>query len=52
VHAVRLPDGDRPVDPWVNGAGCLVAEPVPGADSTGFATKPDLANCPAARRAG
>jgi imidazolonepropionase-like amidohydrolase len=32
VHAVQLPDGDRPVDLWVNEAGCLVAEPVPGAE--------------------
>jgi imidazolonepropionase-like amidohydrolase len=32
VSAVQLPDGDRPVDLWVNGAGCLVTEPVPGAE--------------------
>jgi len=32
VHAVQLPDGDRPVDLWVNAAGCLVTEPVPGAE--------------------
>ena len=32
VHAVQLPDGDRPVDLWVNGAGCLVTEPVPDAE--------------------
>jgi hypothetical protein len=29
---VRLPDGDRPVDLWVDAAGCLVTEPVPGAE--------------------
>jgi imidazolonepropionase-like amidohydrolase len=32
VHAVPLPDGDRPVDLWVDAAGCLVSEPVPAAD--------------------
>jgi imidazolonepropionase-like amidohydrolase len=32
VRAVRLPDGDRPVDQWVDAAGCLVAEPVLGAE--------------------
>jgi imidazolonepropionase-like amidohydrolase len=32
VRAVPLPDGDRPVDLWVNAAGCLAAEPVPGAE--------------------
>jgi imidazolonepropionase-like amidohydrolase len=32
VHAVRLPDGDQPVDLWVDAAGCLVTEPVPGAE--------------------
>jgi imidazolonepropionase-like amidohydrolase len=32
VRAVQLPDGDRPVDLWVDGAGCLVTEPVPGAE--------------------
>jgi len=31
VRAVQLPDGDRPADLWVNRAGCLVTEPVPGA---------------------
>jgi imidazolonepropionase-like amidohydrolase len=30
VRAVQLPDGDRPVDLWVDAAGCLVREPVPG----------------------
>jgi imidazolonepropionase-like amidohydrolase len=29
---VQLPDGDRPVDLWVDAAGCLVAEPVPDAE--------------------
>src|SRR5215468_5903139 len=32
VHAVQLPDGDRPVDLWVDAAGYLVTEPVPGAE--------------------
>jgi imidazolonepropionase-like amidohydrolase len=32
VHAVQVPDGDRPVDLWVNEAGCLVTEPVHGAE--------------------
>jgi imidazolonepropionase-like amidohydrolase len=32
VRAVRLPDGDRPVDLGVDAAGCLAAEPVPGAE--------------------
>ena len=32
VCAVPLPDGDRPVDLWVDAAGCLVAEPVAGAE--------------------
>ena len=32
VRAVPLPDGDRPVDLWVDTAGCLVTEPVPGAE--------------------
>src|SRR6516164_1376550 len=32
VRAVQLPDGDRLVDLWVDAAGCLVAEPVPGAE--------------------
>jgi imidazolonepropionase-like amidohydrolase len=32
VHAVPLPDGDRPVDLWVDAAGCMVSEPVPAAD--------------------
>jgi len=32
VRAVRLPDGDRLVDLWVDAAGCLVNEPVPGAE--------------------
>ncbi len=32
VRAVQLPDGDRPVDLWVDAAGCLAAEPVPGAE--------------------
>jgi imidazolonepropionase-like amidohydrolase len=31
VHAVPLPDGDRPVDLWVDRGGCLVSEPVAGA---------------------
>jgi imidazolonepropionase-like amidohydrolase len=32
VCAVPLPDGDRPVDLWVDAAGCLVTEPVAGAE--------------------
>jgi len=32
VHAVPLPDGDRPVDLWVDAAGCLASEPVPAAE--------------------
>jgi imidazolonepropionase-like amidohydrolase len=28
VHAVPLPDGDQPVDLWVDSGGCLVKEPV------------------------
>jgi imidazolonepropionase-like amidohydrolase len=32
VHAVPLPDGDRPSDLWVDAAGCLAASPVPGAE--------------------
>ena len=32
VRAVQLPDGDRPADLWVDAAGCLVTEPVPGAE--------------------
>ena len=32
VRAVPVPDGDRPVDLWVDAAGCLVTEPVPGAE--------------------
>ena len=32
VRAVGLPDGDQPVDLWVDAAGCLVREPVPGAE--------------------
>jgi imidazolonepropionase-like amidohydrolase len=32
VHAVPLPDGDRPADLWVDEAGCLVSEPVPAAE--------------------
>ena len=32
VQAVQLPDGDRLVDLWVDAAGCLVTEPVPGAE--------------------
>ena len=32
VHAVPLPDGDRPADLWVDEAGCLVGEPVPAAE--------------------
>jgi imidazolonepropionase-like amidohydrolase len=32
VRAVQLPDGDRPAELWVDAAGCLVTEPVPGAE--------------------
>lgn len=32
VHAVPLPDGDRPVDLWVDCGGFLVREPVAGAE--------------------
>ena len=32
VQAVPLPDGDRPVDLWIDSAGCLNGEPVPGAE--------------------
>jgi imidazolonepropionase-like amidohydrolase len=32
VRAVQLPDGDGPVDLWVDAAGRLVSEPVPGAE--------------------
>ena len=32
VRAVELPDGDLPVDLWVDAAGCLAREPVPGAE--------------------
>jgi imidazolonepropionase-like amidohydrolase len=32
VRAVQLPGGDRPVDLWVDAAGCLVSDPVPGAE--------------------
>jgi imidazolonepropionase-like amidohydrolase len=32
VRAVPLPDGDRPVDLWVDATGCLASEPVPGAE--------------------
>jgi imidazolonepropionase-like amidohydrolase len=32
VHAVPLPDGDQPVDLWVDGGGWLVGEPVAGAE--------------------
>ena len=32
VHAVPLPDGDRPVDLWVDRGGCLVRGPVAGAE--------------------
>jgi len=32
VHAVQLPDGDRPVDLWVDATGCLTTDPVPGAE--------------------
>jgi imidazolonepropionase-like amidohydrolase len=32
VRAVPLPDGDRPVDLWVDTAGRLVTDPVPGAE--------------------
>ena len=32
VRAVPLPDGDRPIDLWVDAAGCLVTEPVADAE--------------------
>ncbi len=32
VRAVQLPDGDQLVDLWVDAAGCLVREPVTGAE--------------------
>src|SRR5215468_3816710 len=32
VHAVPLPDGDQPVELWVDAAGCLVTAPVTGAE--------------------
>ncbi len=32
VRGVQLPDGDRPADLWVDAAGCLVTEPVRGAE--------------------
>jgi len=32
VHAVQLPDGDQPIDLWVNNTGRLVAEPVADAE--------------------
>jgi imidazolonepropionase-like amidohydrolase len=32
VHAVPLPDGDRPADMWVDAAGCLASGPVPAAE--------------------
>jgi imidazolonepropionase-like amidohydrolase len=32
VRAVPLPEGDRPVDLWVDAAGCLVSEPVPDSE--------------------
>ena len=32
VHAVPLPDGDRPADLWVDEAGCLAGAPVPAAE--------------------
>ena len=32
VRAVQLPDGDRPVDLWVDAAGRLITEPVPRAE--------------------
>lgn len=32
VRAVQLPNGDRPVDLWVNRDGCLVTEPVSDAE--------------------
>lgn len=32
VCAVPLPDGDRPVDLWLDEAGCLVSEPIPDAE--------------------
>jgi imidazolonepropionase-like amidohydrolase len=32
VHAVPLPDGDRPDDLWIDATGCVSAGPVPGAE--------------------
>ena len=32
VRAVPLPDGDRPVDLWVDATGCLATEPVPDSE--------------------
>jgi hypothetical protein len=32
VRAVQLPDGDQQVELWVDAAGCLVNEPVTGAE--------------------
>ncbi len=32
VRAVPLPDGDRQADLWIDAAGCLVTEPVNGAE--------------------
>jgi imidazolonepropionase-like amidohydrolase len=32
VRAVQLPDGDQPVDMWVDDGGCLAFDPIPGAD--------------------
>jgi imidazolonepropionase-like amidohydrolase len=32
VRAVPLPDGERPVDLWVDAGGCLVDEPVPDSE--------------------
>jgi hypothetical protein len=32
VHAVPLPDGDRPANLWIDADGCLATEPVPGAE--------------------
>jgi len=29
VRAVQLPDGDQPVDMWVDDGGCLVSDPIP-----------------------
>jgi hypothetical protein len=29
VCAVQLPDGDQPVDLWMDDAGCLVTDPIP-----------------------